>query len=1160
MPLEKYNIVITKLNAIRDAINKAQAEIDAINADREGDLPSRIVKLEEQLEKIDEYMLKIKAFQDLAKRNMKSLNVQTIDAPPGYRVNLNRLRNWAMMIDPTSSDDPYAQRIYVTARCDEFFLEKKKKEFTKKLEQLKNDRETGATEAIRQLELTIDENEAKLSAFADSGEMADLAQAVVNRNKLFWNETAPSEFANVIVSAGSTAPGAYALPLPFGERQKEKLKELMGKFYDDVNGRVLIPFELESEKEFILNITCTASRSKQLDKGLQNFILNQINGSEAGLRKVFVLDGMRYNSASIGSLKQLEDSFALGQIPRNPEQMTNLLEKMVSDLTDTDDLIEMCDSVVEYNRTAEKGKKLPLTTVVLYGWPNSFSTRDKELLSRIMTNYERYGYSFITVGYVTNEKQKATLSMPEYALSNAVSISMLRKETKISFGEENEYRFTWYALGENLPESYGETLRAHKITKDAIGNEYPKRYPLNESWQKYARHYKKLELPVGIDGKDKEHTISFENENFAAYLMGASRSGKSTLIHTIIAGLVRNYHPDNLELWLADFKQLEFKRYIKHCPPHVKYVLLDESTELVYDLVDKLTEEMLERQKIFAIKGVQRIDQIDPLTLSKPMPIIFVILDEFSIMSQSIAESSVYKLRLQNILAKGAALGIRFIFASQTFTTGVGGLTSTARAQIQQRIAMKASKEEISETLELSSSLKTDQVRNWIDALPPHYALIKHRKGADSQPEVQRLYTMYIPDYKVRDDMIDDINENMHSVESYAPHDMLSFVEKSPVLVDGNTFEAFDEKSFMDEVAKYKKVNASDLVGDETFITFGTPRRMVSMKLSALSNETRENILLIGRQAEQATSASVLLSAMRAYKLQGGKVQIWAYGKNRLFRAYKSTFQHFGFEIIEDIDAVCDEIRALKKKMENRETDNRLIAMIGIDRICMDFGFVDGGSAKADAAEISAEIKKVTSNEAALVKTNIEALKQQFAAVWMTRKSELEAKFKAEGLSDDETKAKLKEERMKLRAEMGIDAPQPAAAPQPAPQPAKVEEAPKQEKKDTGAYDASADLIYILKQGSRLGYHFMLQLNSIEDIKTTGLNVDYFRYRLGFTMSADDSRAVFGTKIASTLPERICQYDDKLDSYSFRPYLHKDTSWDGWYTDENGKAISPFEA
>ena len=152
--------------------------------------------------------------------------------------------------------------------------------------------------------------------------------------------------------------------------------------------------------------------------------------------------------------------------------------------------------------------------------------------------------------------------------------------------------------------------------------------------------------------------------------------------------------------------------------------------------------------------------------------------------------------------------------------------------------------------------------------------------------------------------------------------------------------------------------------------------------------------------------------------------------------------------------------------------------------------------------------------------------------------------------------AVFREERAKLKKEMGLDTPVPAAQPEKA-------EAPKQEeksvKKTGGAYDAGADLTYILKQGSRLGYHFMMSLNAVEDIKTTGLKVDYFRYRLGFAMSADDSRDVFGSKIASALPERICQYDDKLDSYSFRPYLNKDTAWDGWYVDENGKAVSPFE-
>ena len=212
---------------------------------------------------------------------------------------------------------------------------------------------------------------------------------------------------------------------------------------------------------------------------------------------------------------------------------------------------------------------------------------------------------------------------------------------------------------------------------------------------------------------------------------------------------------------------MEFKRYIKHLPPHVKYVLLDESTELVFDLIDKLTAEMMERQKLFARLGKQRIDQVDTTKLDQPLPVIFVILDEFSIMSQSIAESPIYKLRLQNILAKGAALGIKFLFSSQTFTTGVAGLTATARAQIQQRIAMKGTKEEISETLELSANLKTEQVRNWMDALPPHYALVKFRISADTLPQVKRFLVMYFKDYAPRDEMIDSIRNGMHVVDKY---------------------------------------------------------------------------------------------------------------------------------------------------------------------------------------------------------------------------------------------------------------------------------------------------------------------------------------------------------------------------------------------------------
>ncbi|MCR4588332.1 MAG: hypothetical protein K5682_08000, partial [Lachnospiraceae bacterium] len=116
---------------------------------------------------------------------------------------------------------------------------------------------------------------------------------------------------------------------------------------------------------------------------------------------------------------------------------------------------------------------------------------------------------------------------------------------------------------------------------------------------------------------------------------------------------------------------------------------------------------------------------------------------------------------------------------------------------------------------------------------------------------------------------------------------------------------------------------------------------------------------------------------------------------------------------------------------------------------------------------------------------------------------------------------------------------------------------PVEQEAEAVAYNALADLHYILMQGSRFGYHFATYLTGYADIKITGFKTDWFRHRISFQMSADDSRAVFNTKIASTLPEHVCQYYDLLDGFSFRPYLNKGIDWDGWGVSENGELISP---
>lgn len=1173
--IEQYNRVYAHIKELSAQIAAEQDAIDQMSRDRSAQIRLTVQELQEKIARIDATVQQIGGLRKIAMEHINSLSCITVEAPEGYRVNLKRLRQWTELINPypvvedgETLEDPYARRVYVVACNDLFFLDKKRTEFTRMIRTLETgidrDMEAAVAAHLREKNACM----ASLCSYAHSEEVRHFASALKEASDTYWHMEVPETFEPG--ERDAFAPGAFdiQLPIPDDAQVRAAFAEAFGAAYDVQTSRLLLPLELEQEKEFVIQIECTTAKTQMLDRGIQNLILNVIEQNRPGSRRIYYLDAARYNSAGLGTLRRLEDTFALEKVPRNAEQMSEVLETILASFDDVDEVIGYADSVAEYNAGVKTDSALPRTLLILNGWPRSFTAEHNRRISRIMSNYERYGVSFVVAGYYRNQEMarlQQNETLPEYADQNAIHIRYGASGSTMSIGEEAPYRFRWFYLKHALSDGYVDAVRNLTVRKKVIGNDYTARcdmYTLPEYMAPdYKRAYQPVELPYGIDGKDKEYKLSFERENFAAFLMGASRSGKSTLLHTLITGIVRNYHPDNVELWLADFKMLEFKKYMDHCPPHVKYILLDESSELVYDLIDKLTDVMLERQRAFARLGVERLDQIDPQTLDAPMPVIFVILDEFSLMSQAIADSDVYKLRLQNLLAKGAALGIKFLFASQTFTSGVGGLTTTARAQIQQRIAMKAEASEISETLDLSSALKTDKVANWMDALPPHYALVKCRFGADVRPDVIRVHALYIPDYAVRDALIDKIARQMQPVDAYCPKENNTYVDKHRVLVDGNSYEAFSA----DALAECLAAEQNDDGWEQTVLTLGAPRLMAHVRPIVVTDETRENLLLIGKPAEKMCAASVLTSMLRAFLLQGRKVQVWAYERNGIYTLCREQVwvgEAFrGIEYVVGIDAICDAVRDLKEKIRNKVEDGTLILLLGMDRICCDFDFLQGDTAASTPSEVAeaveasrAELDDQARRSGASVGTFEELLDTRMALLWDDDEQAEQAR--ANGVSEAElpqhleaAEAAFREKLAQtLRASAAEQEPKPASQPEPKPEP----------KPERGAYAAQADFQYVLKMGSRMGYHFAMFLYNYSDLKMTGARLEWFRHRLSFQLSVDESRDIFSTRAASTLPEHVCEYSDTLYQFSFRPYLHGGLSWEGWTVDEQGTVISPF--
>lgn len=1173
--------------SIYEKLKKLQDELDAVTQYDSAQLQMdealrqrRIENLKEQLEKIDDYMAKAEYFRLLSEKNLTSKNILTITP---RELNFTRLRNWAMMMDPTQKDDPYAKRIYVQSCCNILFLENKKAEFTQTLEELENKIDHLQQDAQRQAAIAAEkerltEQFRKVLGGTDVVEFASaltVAHAAQEQAPVLRSMDVPKDLA---ISLGICA---RALPIP--EEIRYVARGIFGENYDAKNSCVFLPVEYPAEEERIISVSCASAKAKRLYTGVQKYLLNLLASQKVGEKKIYVLDSLHFNNTALGCLRPLEGTPVMESIPRSPEQLLDVLKQIVSEFADIDEEIGLSDSVKEYNESVAEEACIARKVLVLIGYPRAFSSEARNYIQRILLNHEHYGVTMVLADtqYIPKKEREQESVL---AGENRIHVTMLPKQELIRVEEGRNRHFKWYTQTEELSEAYVDTIQKYEGKCAKKGTKYVERVDMN-AFPAYECGKKTVCVPYGVDNKDQVHSISFENENFASYLMGASGSGKSTLLHTIITGILANYHPDDVELWLADFKMSEFAQYINPLPPHVKYILLDESRELVYDLIDKLTEKMMERQRFFMThRDLKKVENV-PGTVY--MPVIFVILDEFSIMSQAVEQSETYKLKLQNILAKGRALGIKFIFASQEFTKGVSGLTSTAKEQIQMRLAMKNSYNEIDQTLELSSATKTDQVRNWMDALPPHVVLTKYREN--DRMLVRRLAVMYFAGkgneaYEPQTRLIRKIKDSMQAVDrsGFDGTNVHTYVEKEPVIVDGNHYDGFCLPRLREEFDIYRSSHSDEISPEDKLLAVGTPRRMMRFFPLVLSQESRENLLLVARAAERAAAMSVILSTAKSFAVQGGNVQIWAYGRDRIYRTYKNSY-FSEYTCVEGIDDVCNAIRHKKEQMDQGVKGNDLIILLGIDQICGDFEFYKSkpsvsGRMSGMGRNVSADLTDhmaVTEEEQQKVDEVMDAFLDFEPIAEQIEDEGLDA-----GLSLEEIEAEIEKAREKfLREQAQQNGSGKTAANVSDNNITSTDDKTKDGRSYTdgsseknalddlndqelvyGAYNATEDFKSIVSLGSRQGYHFMVVLGDYSDLKQTKLNLNLFRHRMAFSMAPEDSQMMFGTtRAACGLPEHICQYTNRMESFSFRPYIHPGIGWNGWEADADGDVYNTYE-
>jgi hypothetical protein len=215
--------------------------------------------------------------------------------------------------------------------------------------------------------------------------------------------------------------------------------------------------------------------------------------------------------------------------------------------------------------------------------------------------------------------------------------------------------------------------------------------PRDEFWASSARSG--IDVPLGRAGATRLQALKLGSGTSQHVLVaGKTGSGKSTLLHALVTNIALRYSPDEVELYLVDFKQgVEFKTYATHALPHARVVAIESDREFGVSVLARIDGELKSRADRFRAAGVQDLAGFRDADPQTPMPRVVLIVDEFQeffVEDDRIAQDAA--LLLDRLVRQGRAFGIHVLLGSQTLA-GAYSLARSTLGQMAVRIALQCS-------------------------------------------------------------------------------------------------------------------------------------------------------------------------------------------------------------------------------------------------------------------------------------------------------------------------------------------------------------------------------------------------------------------------------------------------------------------------------------
>lgn len=237
--------------------------------------------------------------------------------------------------------------------------------------------------------------------------------------------------------------------------------------------------------------------------------------------------------------------------------------------------------------------------------------------------------------------------------------------------------------------------------KAAVGIEVPNAQPeevgFKEMLAAYQQGSRKFHIPILL-GKavNGEYVMSDLTKMPHCIIAGATGSGKSVCINTIIMSIVLNAKPDEVKLVMVDPKKVELTPYSRL--PHMLAPVITEP-QGACSALNWLVKEMEKRYELLKQIGARNIDAFNARTIDKKfeealevecperLPFIVCIIDELA--DLMMVSSSDIETPIARIAQMARAVGIHLILATQRPSREV--ITGLIKANFPTRISFKVS-------------------------------------------------------------------------------------------------------------------------------------------------------------------------------------------------------------------------------------------------------------------------------------------------------------------------------------------------------------------------------------------------------------------------------------------------------------------------------------